>query len=544
MTHPSGAVGEFVFQPTQHGRARVFPRCAWDARRQEDANRSAGTASYAIALVRKTLSGPALPTRTWRMAYGGQFGSWAECTTCNTIRTTEVTDNAGHFARYVFSMQFGVSEGRLLEQHDGRDGRVLRKSWHYFDSPELSPRPQFARTVGRVGDFWGKDPTDEMQLPRRGGDVLQDGVTFRWWVVDGCGGTLCFDAFARPLAVRRTDSLGASKLEATWLHDDKLHWTLGQVARTTTDGIETRRTQFDATTALPVRTHVFGALAHAWTYHANGRVATVADGNGHVTHYARWERGIPQRIHHPATPDAPFGTVENHEVGRTGLVEHVTDADGQRTCFEHDAMGRVAKITYPSEKLAGECDESTWAPTTIRHSHGHAAAYGVPAGHWRRTTSIGTGRHMVLLDALWRPVVEQWMDFADPEGTRTEVFLRYDASGRLAFRSHPLQADAHVVFTHAALKGTHTSYDGLGRVVRVEEDSELGKLVTKTEYLVNGQVRVTDPRGHATTTTYRFFDGADGALPVRIQQPEGVRTDIVRDVFGKPTSVTRSGPRG
>ena len=174
-------------------------------------------------------------------------------------------------------------------------------------------------------------------------------------------------------------------------------------------------------------------------------------------------------------------------------------------------------------------------------SGGHMAAYGVPAGHWRKTTQTGDERHVVIFDALRRPVVEQSLDLADPADTLREVIRRYDDSGRPSFVSLPVNTGGQAHHANGVLQGTHTRYDGLGRVTWVEQDSELGKLTTGTTYLSGGRTRVTNPRGHATTTTYQLFDLPEYDLPIRIEQPEGVRIDIARDVFGNVVRMTRSG---
>ncbi|WP_460760719.1 RHS repeat domain-containing protein [Lysobacter fragariae] len=85
------------------------------------------------------------------------------------------------------------------------------------------------------------------------------------------------------------------------------------------------------------------------------------------------------------------------------------------------------------------------------------------------------------------------------------------------------------------------AYDGLDRVIRVEQDSELSStpLVTRTEYLPGFQTRVTNPRGFATTTTYQAYDQPSTDWPVAITHPEGAYTDIARDLLGKPTALKR-----
>lgn len=81
------------------------------------------------------------------------------------------------------------------------------------------------------------------------------------------------------------------------------------------------------------------------------------------------------------------------------------------------------------------------------------------------------------------------------------------------------------------------------------EPSLGGQLSTQTEYLPGLKTRVTNPNGSVTTTTYQAFDAPSYDSPVLIEtpdgtQPQGITTTIVRDVFGKPLSVTRTGPGG
>jgi RHS repeat-associated protein len=176
---------------------------------------------------------------------------------------------------------------------------------------------------------------------------------------------------------------------------------------------------------------------------------------------------------------------------------------------------------------------------------GNAAAYGVPAGHWRQTRLTGNARKILIFDALWRPVVEQTLDLGNVSGTTTEVIKRYDASGRLAFQSYPVNTSGLAVYTDTTLKGARTSYDALDRVTQVQQDSEIDAVIghpltTTTEYLDGFQTRVTDPNGNQTLTTlYQAYDQPTYDWPRGINHPEGAYTDIYRDVFGKPTAIKR-----
>ena len=135
---------------------------------------------------------------------------------------------------------------------------------------------------------------------------------------------------------------------------------------------------------------------------------------------------------------------------------------------------------------------------------------------------------------MWRPVVTREYDTSNIAGTQRFTRQSYDTEGRVAFVSYPGSTDALTL-------GVRTFYDGLGRVVRVEQDSELGILATTTQYLLGSKIVVTDPKGNQTTTSFQLFDDPSSSMPVEIKSPEGITTTIVRDVFGKPLKVTRHG---
>src|SRR5690606_24401690 len=77
----------------------------------------------------------------------------------------------------------------------------------------------------------------------------------------------------------------------------------------------------------------------------------------------------------------------------------------------------------------------------------------------------------------------------------------------------------------------------------VQKDSELGVLATTTEYLSGFKTRVKSPRQQgtnvSTTTSFMAWDSPTTDYPVAVAAPEGAYTDILRDAFGKPLSITR-----
>ncbi|KAF1721721.1 RHS repeat domain-containing protein [Pseudoxanthomonas wuyuanensis] len=338
-----------------------------------------------------------------------------------------------------------------------------------------------------------------------------------------------------------------SKTETIEYHDDLSLWVLGQVKRTTTNGSETSRTDY-GWKALPWKTYSFGKLQETLSYDSTSTVAsgqlgtlkTITDGNNNVTTATAWKRGIPQSIKYPGTPESPTGATQSATVSDAGWITSVTDENGYKTCYGYDAMGRINLITYPSETQLGVCDTSAWAPTTITFAAtGNAAAYGMPAGHWRQTTLTGNGRKILIFDALWRPVVEQTLDLGNVSGTLSEVIKRYDPEGRLAFQSYPMNTGGQANYADTNLKGTKTTYDALGRVTSVSQDSELGPLTTTTRYLAGFKTEVTNPRLQKTTTSYMAYDQPTYDWPTAIVHPEGAFTDISRDAFGKPKAIGR-----
>ncbi len=126
--------------------------------------------------------------------------------------------------------------------------------------------------------------------------------------------------------------------------------------------------------------------------------------------------------------------------------------------------------------------------------------------------------------------------------TRSYVVQRYDLSGRQVFTSYPVGTLTSI---NDNLTGTRTTYDALGRVMQVQQDNAASPggavLTSSTQYLAGYQTQVTNPRGFQTTTSYQAFDQPGTDAPTEIFLPEGVKTTIARDVFGKPKSVTRAG---
>ncbi len=568
LTAPSGLVGTFVVTPLWHARSLVPSTCSPDPYTHAPRETIPPVFGNA-ALTRKTLSGPGMAERTWTYAYAPAAGSTtrdacAAAGTCDTTTWVDITDPAGNRTRHTYSNRWGETEGKLLrsEAYAG-SAELLRTTSYEYAASTQGPWPAL------LGDLMlnglSNEAPRETWTPLKTRAVIQQGVTFTHAVG-------AFDAYAQETSATDDSTLGEPRQTLTQYHTAVGPWVLGQVAQRTVAGKLAEQTTFDAQ-HRPWKRYRFGKLVQTLGYYAGsdvtqlGTLRTVTDGNGNTTTYTDWHRGTPRAI------DFADGTGRRLAVNDFGWVTGVTDETGAATGYAYDAMGRITAISYP----AG--DSVAWAPTTIGYASVGAAEYGIAAGHWRQTVSTGNARTITYFDALWRPVLVREYDAANVAGTQRFNATSYALSGQADYRAYPManapgmeagywtqggdpvggmmspmgSGDPEHCYPWPAceqypddpppsstLPGVHTTFDALGRVVRVDEDSELGVLATVTEYLAGFQSRVTNARGHATTTSYLAWDAPTTEFPTRVAMPEGAWTHITRDDFGKPTRIRRS----
>ncbi|WP_242112276.1 RHS repeat domain-containing protein [Luteimonas aquatica] len=449
-------------------------------------------------------------------------------------RETRVTHPDGTVTRYVYGAQaqydsnskIRYTEGLLLEEtRTNAAGAVgSRRTIEYQNDP-------YATTAFPMlmGDYvYPYQPHEMVVRPVRKETVTQDGATFTRTVTT-------FDALARPLVVNRASSLGFSRNDSIDIHDNTAKWVLAQSAKTYVNGEVASEVAYDAL-ARPLWYKVHGKLKQTLTYYAGtdatqfGTVATVKDGNNNVTALSGWKRGIPGTI------KFADGVGTTAAIRDDGLPSSITDANGYVTQYGFDAMGRVNFVDYP------DGDTPNWNSSSVTFARTAASLYGLPNPYWSEVERTGNKRKVTYYDSLWRPVVEETADAADTAGTRSIVVRRYDSANRVVFESYPMRSLAS--YTDTALKGVATTYDVLGRPLTVNEDSELGVLTTRTEYLPGFKTRVTNPRLAQTTTSYMAFDQPSTDWPVAIAHPEGAFVDIARDSLGNPRTIAKRNAGG
>lgn len=526
--HPSGAQGRFSFTNLRHYRAGV--------QRSECVAKVSGQDRYYVlstpnqfdvmSLVSKELTGPGIPqplvwtysyTRDRQALWGAGQPVPYPCQTCPTVKSNTVNKPDGSKVVYDYGFLYAWNDGQLMgsRTYDAAGNLLSTTSNELMTDAQVAAQPFHPSYGLRVG---GDDIGTLKVRPMVSTTVSQDGVTYR-------STSNTFDAYARPTSVTRA-SPRYSRTDVTQYYDDPARWLLGQVSAVTNadTGAVVSQTSHDGN-AMPSQSWSFGKLQQTLTYHADGTVATLQDGNGHTTTLSSWKRGNPQTI---IWAD---GQVLSAAVDDNGWITAVTDENGFATQYAYDAMGRVASITYPAD------DSVAWHVTTQGVAQVPADEYGLGPGHWRQVVATGNARRETYFDAFWRPLVTREYDAGNVEATQRFQRFAYDEEGRQAFASYPGGTDALTA-------GTWNDYDALGRPTSVSQDSELGLLTTVTQYLPDGQTRTTNPRGQATVTGHQAFDQPAYDTPVWIQHPEGAFTDIARDVFGKPTSIRRRNADG
>ena len=495
-----------------------------------------------LALKSKVIAGPGLPAPlTWQFDYGIASPSWAhECgVNCVTTKNVSIT-GPEKLVRYTFSTKYAESEGKLLKRETGVNAANILAT-ETMDYQWSAAGLAYPAWVGS-SPMMRTDGMSGKQVPQRSSTIVQNGRSFSWYVA-----AADFDKFARPLKTTRTSNLsGASqRVDKVEYHDDLGNWVLGQIKKricysTTATGTgcsntTVAQTSYDPATALPLSRWSYGQLVQTLTWDTTsslasgqrGTLKTLTDANNHTSELSNWYRGVARFIRYPATAEAPSGATRSAIVSPRGEITSVTDELGYATSYGYDPMGRLASITYPSG------DSTSWTPTSRSFVKVNTPEFGIAAGHWRLTETTGTAVKDTYYDALWRPVLTRERDSSNSAVTRY-IKRAFDAEGREIFVSYPSTSSNPNT-------GTWTSYDALGRVTSVSQDSELGVLTTTTQYLNGFSTRTTNPRGFQTTAYYQAFDQPTYDAPTSLSEPGGVTTTISRDVYGKPLSISRSG---
>lgn len=538
IKHPSGTKGVFYVTPRKFGRSGVFKNCYSNVVFFPQAPPDQNATNFltnnnplrypALTMWAKAISGPGLADDLTiytyeddpsKIAFALPGSPICQSESCAGRNYTKVQNSDGSWHKFTFGSGFIYDEGKLLRTETGKDAIALKTEVNTYEfANQNTPYPSpFALSPQRslVSAYEA-----ENILPLKAKTITQDGVSFNS-TVNG------FDAFARPTSVTKASVLGVSKTDTFTYRDDLNKWVLGQVESMSTaatgdaaSSTEVSRTIYDANTSLPLQIYSFGSLQASMVYNPDGTVANVKDANNNVTYLSNYKRGMPQRI------DYPDASYETAVVNDFGWVTSVVDERNNTTTYEYDVLGRLTKLTPPTG------DTVAWNHTTQSFTQLATAAYGLPIGAWKQTISTGNYRKETYFNSKWQPVVLREYDSTNVLGTQRFTRIGYDSVGRNIFTSYPGKGDL-------ITQGTRTSYDALGRVTQIKQDSELGQLVSTNEYLPGFKIRTTNAKQASSTTSFMAWDSPDNSLPMRVESPEGVLTTFTRNIFGNPLSVTR-----
>ena len=299
-THPSGATGTFSFANSRHYRSGVHMSACLQRVTGSTYYYELATPNFfdVVSLYSKTISGPGLPNAlTWTYSYGGGYQplygnpgtpSTYPCSTCATEKEVQVANPDGTKVIYRYGFQYERNEGRLLGSRtlDAAGNVASSTSTTYMTKAEAEAQA-FAPRYGLI--YNGEDPSTARVEPVVSTVIQQDGAAYQ-------SSNSNFDSLARPLSVTKT-STGHNSTENTTYYDDTARWILNQTASITDTqtGWVVSQTSHNAY-AMPSQVWSFGKLQQTLTYNTDGTVATVADGNNHVTTLTNWKRGTPQLI--------------------------------------------------------------------------------------------------------------------------------------------------------------------------------------------------------------------------------------------------------
>lgn len=431
IQHPSGAIGEFVFQAVRHGRTFVPLDCMSppvlgnsppETPDSDDTLTSMLPARFdVLAIQSKRVTGPGLPGYTWQYQYTTPTGGWADsCANCESTKTTTVLGPAGERTVNTYGVVYNLNEGQLLKTEVFSGGSLMRGTTTTYLSNADAPTQQFADRMGVSPQIRLDSFSSERLRPTVATSTVQDATTFNTTINS-------FDVFAQPANQTEASSLGYSRTSATEYYNDLSKWVIGQVQReiNVNTGAVVAQSDYDPVTVLPVRTYAFGKLQQTLAYNADGTLASVKDGRNLTTTVSNWKRGTPQTV---VFQD---GAQKNVVVDNNGWISSVTEENGFVTNFGYDAMGRINRVVHPTG------DDTVWNDTTLRFEPVGADEFGLPAGHWRHVVATGNSKKTTYFDALWRPVVEQEEDVSNPQATARWSMKCYDHEGRVTFSSYP-----------------------------------------------------------------------------------------------------------
>ncbi|MEO1040184.1 MAG: hypothetical protein AAFX09_11615, partial [Pseudomonadota bacterium] len=499
ITHPSGVQGVFESTIIDNGIKGapwgIPPSPFWDLSPTCTGTTPGSpryTTNYAIS--EKRLQDGTNPAAIWTYEYEEDDGSREnQNPSLSATKKRTFTAPDGVVSVYHVNREFNWRKGlieRIEVYSDSSQSALIQVlDFEYDQGPFIGY--YLASTTGAFEPY-----QHAIREDRR--EITQNGETYLTETEYNNQPTSSAYSFGFPTRVERSSTLGGgSRITTTSYAHNTSQWVLGLPSVVRLNGVEVDRFGYNSDGDVVWRNQ-FGARVADFDYNADGTLAWHEDALNRRTTASNWKRGIPQLV---TRPDA---TTLSRIVDDNGWVTSLTDPNGTTTGYGHNSMGWLTLINRP----AG------FADTTVSYT-------GLGSG-LTQTVNHGALRTIRTLDGFHRPTRIEQRAISGGGGS---IFTRfeYDELGRTVFASFPSTGSNPAT-------GVETTYDGLGRVIETRENVAPFATIT-TQFLTDNRIRVTDPSGNVTTTWRSGWGGPDDGVPVRIDHPLGLTTEMTHNVF-------------
>ncbi len=513
LVHPNGISGSFTLNEIGHGLTYANPGGGSYHCQTADIGdiEAARPVTEVMSLVQKTLSGPGYPDATWNYNYFSDQGAFHNSGGLPDTRYTRVIDPLGHVTHYHHNRRGDSAlQGQLV--------KIERFENASTATPVETTENNFTVEDPIGWSFLSNSNLERLTRPVYRSETIttRDGNIHRTRFTYNSDQSSADYSFGNPTKIERfAIPDGQTRVEeTTYEHHKSLNqWMIGLPKKSTRNGKifdeytydSKGRVVFHDRFGVRYARYVYFGQGHA----AAGQVFRQFDGLNRLTQFNGYKRGQPTLI------TRADGTTLRRTVDDNGWVTSETNARGYRTNYAYNAMGWLTNIDRPEN----------WADTSINYAF-------LNDGTLRQRSTTNNERTIIFYDGLNRQMRVSRVDLNDAGRTITS-HTQYDPLGRETLKTYPS-------YFAASMRGIETQYDALNRVIQTRE-TESPFATTIMEYLSGARMRVTDPSGAQTTTSYRRYGNPDDGDVVRIVQPEGVITDMTYDHYSNILSATQHG---
>ncbi len=516
ILHPNGVTVEFTINEIRHfkkdsGEENLAGRCREETTRYNKDHPRAG--EYAsqprhpffetMSVIGKSLSGQGYPSAKWTWNYEGYVNG----VNYGDLKWTEMTDPVGNKTKWYHDRNSESQEGLLIKTEQRRGNSVLKTVQNQYTNET------------KIGSSWLTGNADVKQLTARHiASVVtnQDGDTYTKTYNYNTNQSSSYYSFGQPTSVSVKSNVNTTPRETvTEYEHNTSKWILGLPKTVTVNDRETVSYIYNDF-GQKTEEKRYGKRYATYGYHTNaafkGAPYWVRDANNRQTAAYGWKRGTPQDIWRPD------GKHIYQYVDNNGWMTSSKDALGRTTIYTRDNMGRLTKYDPPGDYFAH---------TDI--------SYDFSGGGAVQTITKADAKTVVTYDSMFRPTLEETRDMI--RGESTFVNTKYDALGRVSFKSQPSTNYAHN-------QGIAYKYDGLGRITHETETASGG--VTWHQYLNSHRHRVRDPENRDTMYYSYGYEGPGNTDYRAIYQSASGKwlryTNIYKNIWGEVTWTRQRDP--